>query len=94
MSQLVEYSVYIANTIRDVVSLVLEIVLDIMLVFLFGRFVINKARLTGRSDETLNSHERANLVITLILSVLSIFLHSFTFLVIFKIFFKEVIFFI
>lgn len=80
-SELFVYIVYVGNFMRDVVSLIIEIVLDIMLVFYFSHFVIEQARRTGRRDETLTLVERTNMSITFILSFLAILTHSLMFLV-------------
>lgn len=61
------YLVYTVN-----VSLVLEIILNIMLVFQFKQFVLDKAQLTGRQDEHLSSAERANTIITFILCLINL----------------------
>lgn len=72
--------------------MIIEIVLDIMLFFFLSRFVIERARMTGRRDETLDSVEKTNMNITFILSFLTILTHSLMFLVnlasIFKIQFR------
>lgn len=81
-SEIFIYSVYLGNFLRDVVLMILEISLDCFLVLLLGRYVINKARLTGRQDATLSSVESTNTVIIFMLSVLSILMHMLYFLVI------------
>lgn len=87
-SEIFVYSVYVANVLRDFITMTIEIVLNIMLVYFFSRFVNARAQLTGSPNEGLNSADKANTITTFILSVLSICLHICTFTVMSKLLFK------
>lgn len=85
-NQTFKYLVYAANFMRDIVTLVVKIALDIVLIYFFNLFRKRRFQLTGRQNETLSNFEKKNIITTIIIGILTIFSHILSFMV--KLFFS------
>jgi len=72
---------YIANFLLDGLFPVLDIVLNICIMYYMKKFYYDRIRITGRPDDALSKVEKANMTTTLIISFLSIIMHIASFLV-------------
>ena len=75
------WSIFIIHFLRDVVSLVMDVVLQVILISLIKRYKSRKLELTGRENEAINKAEIRNSIISFILCILSIGMHFLVYLV-------------
>ena len=77
------YLIYVANFLRDVVPMVLEIVLSIILIYFLNKFGTVYAGNAGdqlsQNQKALRKLEKTNLIISFIICILSVFSHSITY---------------
>ena len=80
---------YIANFLLDGLFPVLDIVLNIFIMYYMKKFYYDRIRITGRPDDALSKVEKTNMTTTLIISFLSIIMHISSFLVKFYLFYLK-----